>query len=206
MSIDVEKEMEAIGAVLKALDPLESKARQSVLDYVIRRLDIPLPSTQGGALPPKTSLPPGEPPLTPREPTDQVHIKDLVSGKKPRSAIEMATLIAYYLSHKAPQKDRTQTVNTKNIDTYFKIGGFKLPTKPQFTLANAKKAGYLDSVGDGNFKLNPVGYNLVVHSMPKASEQGARRPQQKKSSKKPEQSTRKPQREKTSRKKVAPSK
>ena len=205
MSIDVEKEIEAIGVLLKALEPLESKARQSVLDYVIRRLDIPLPSTQGGALPPKTSLPPGEPPLTPREPTDQVHIKDLVSDKKPRSAIEMATLIAYYLSHKAPQKDRTQTVNTKNIETYFKIGGFKLPTKPQFTLANAKKAGYLDSVGDGNFKLNPVGYNLVVHSMPKASEQGARRPQQKNPVKN-RNKAHGSHTEKPSKKKVAPSK
>jgi hypothetical protein len=198
MSIDVEKEIEAIGTLLKALGPLEPKARQSVLDYVIRRLDIPLPSTQVGAIPSKTSLPPSETPLIPRDLTEQVHIKDLVGEKKPSSAIEMATLIAYYLSHKAPQKDRKQTINTKDLEMYFKIGGFKLPTKPQFTLTNTKKAGYLESVGDGEYKLNPVGYNLVVHSMPKTSEQGTRRIQHKKLIKKPEQNTRKPKREKPS--------
>ena len=117
----------------------------------------------------------------------------------------MATLIAYYLSHKAPQKDRTQTVNTKNIETYLRLVDLNYYEAPIYA-RNAKKAGYLDSVGDGNFKLNPVGYNLVVHNMPKASEQGARRPQQKKSSKKPEKSRRKPQREKPSKRKVTPSK
>jgi hypothetical protein len=183
MSTDVDKEIGAIGTLLKALEPLDPKARQSVLDYVIRRLDIPLPKIQGG--PPDTSLmPPGEPPVITRETTGQVHIKDIVRDKKPRSAIEMATLVAYYLSHKAPQNERKQTVNNKDIETYFKIAEFKLPSQPRFTLTNTKGAGYLDAAGDGEYKLNPVGYNLVVHSMPKTSERGAHRPQRKKPSKK----------------------
>ncbi len=181
MSTDVDKEIGAIGTLLKALEPLNPKARQSVLDYVMRRLDIPLPTTQSGTLPPDTSLlPPGEPPVITREPTGQVHIKDLVRDKKPRSGIEMATLVAYYLSHKAPQNERKQTVNNKDIETYFKIADFKLPTQPKFTLVNTKGAGYLDAAGVGKYKLNPVGYNLVVHSMPKTSDRGAHRPQRKK--------------------------
>jgi hypothetical protein len=96
----------------------------------------------------------------------------------------MATLVAYYLSHKAPPNERKQSVNNKDIETYFKIGEFKLPSKPRFTLTNTKGAGYLDAVGDGEYKLNPVGYNLVVHSMPKTSERGVRGPQRKKPSKK----------------------
>lgn len=185
MSTDVDKEIGAIGTLLKALEPLEPKARQSVLDYVIRRLDISLPTTQVGTLPPDTSLlPPGEQPVIIREPTGQVHIKDLVRDKKPRSAIEMATLVAFYLSQKAPQNERKQTVNNKDIETYFKIAEFKLPSQPKFTLPNTKGAGYLDAVGDGEYKLNPVGYNLVVHSMPKTSEQSVRKPQRKKPSKK----------------------
>lgn len=185
MTTDVDKEIGAIGTLLKALEPLAPKARQSVLEYVMRRLDISLPTTQGGALPPDASLlPPGEPPVITHEPTGQVHIKDIVRDKKPKSAIEMATLVAYYLSHKAPQNERKETVNNKDIETYFKIGDFKLPSKPKFTLVNTKGAGYLDAVGDGEYKLNPVGYNLVVHSMPKTSERGARKPQRKKPSKK----------------------
>ena len=185
MTTSVDKEIGAIGTLLKALEPLDPKARQSVLDYVMRRLDIPLPTTQGGALPTDTSLlPPGEPPVITHEPTGQVHIEDLVRDKKPRSAIEMATLVAYYLSHKAPQNERKQTISNKDIETYFKIGEFKLPSKPKFTLVNTKGAGYLDAVGDGEYKLNPVGYNLVVHSMPKTSERGASRPKHKKPRKK----------------------
>lgn len=185
MSTNVDKEIGAIGTLLKALEPLDTKARRSVFDYVMRRLDILLPTAQEGALPPKASLmPPGEPPVITNEPTGQVHIKDLVRDKKPRSAIEMATLVAYYLSHKAPQNERKQTINNKDIETYFKIGEFKLPSQPKFTLVNTKGAGYLDAVGDGEYKLNPVGYNLVVHSMPKTSERGASRSQRKKPSKK----------------------
>jgi hypothetical protein len=185
MSTNVDKEIEAIGTLLKALEPLDPKARQSVLNYVMRRLDILLPTTQGGALPPDSSLlPPGEPPVITQEPTGQVHIKDLVRDKKPKSAIEMATLVAYYLSHNAPQNERKQTINNKDIETYFKIGEFRLPSKPKFTLVNTKGAGYLDAVGDGEYKLNPVGYNLVVHSMPKTSERGASRSQRNKPSRK----------------------
>lgn len=186
MSTNVDKEIGAIGTLLKALEPLDAKARQSVLDYVMRRLDILLPTTQGSALPPDASLlPPGEPPVITHEPTgQQVHIKELVRDKKPKSAIEMATLVAYYLSHKAPQNERKQTINNKDIETYFKIGEFRLPSQPKFTLVNTKGAGYLDAVGDGEYKLNPVGYNLVVHSMPKTSERGASRSQRKKPSKK----------------------
>lgn len=174
MPSDIDKEIEAIGTVLKALEPLEPKPRQSVLGYVIRRLGIqtqdPGESPPAGDTPPP---PPGEPPHAPDEQTTQVHIKDLVKEKQPRSAIEMATLVGYYLSHKVPQRERKQKITTKDLETYFKIADFKLPTKPQFMLPNTKNAGYLDAVGNGEYKLNPVGYNLVVHSMPKSKRMSA---------------------------------
>jgi hypothetical protein len=47
----------------------------------------------------------------------------------------------------------------------FKSAVFKLPADASFTLVNAKNAGYLDSIGGGQYKLNPVGYNLVAHRM-----------------------------------------
>ena len=37
------------------------------------------------------------------------------------------------------------------------------------TLPNAKSAGYFDAVGNGEYKLNAVGHNLVVHSMPRGA-------------------------------------
>lgn len=167
MSNDIDKEIEAIGVLVKALEPLDQKARQSVLRYVIRRLDIPLSTTQALTQTLKTKLVPGEPPSLAPDTSGPVHIKDLVQEKKPRSAIEMAALIAYYLSHRAPETERKTTITAKDVETYFKIAGFKLPTKPEFTLPNTKVAGYLDAAGEGEYKLNPAGYNLVVYNLPK---------------------------------------
>ena len=82
----------------------------------------------------------------------------------------MAALVAYYLANVAPKTDRKDRITAKDIETYFKIAEFPLPGKTQFTLPNAKAAGYLDAVGNGEYKLNAVGYNLVVHSMPRGAD------------------------------------
>lgn len=174
-----EQEIQAIGACLNALGPLDAAARQSVLDYVAKRLQVTVAATSGD--PAETipeTLPPGEQVGVESATKDECHISELVEEKKPRSAIEMAVLVAYYLSHKAPKGERKQTVSTDDLTTYFKIADFKLPKSPQYTLPNTKNAGYLNSAGGGEYKLNPVGYNLVVHSMPKSSER--KRPSKKK--------------------------
>jgi len=167
MAKDVDIEIEAIKTVLQTLTPLRQEVRQSVIDYVLKRLN--LAADRLSSFPSRGSLVeridasleaehprPGKP----------VHLRDLKDEKKPKSAIEMAALVAYYLSHIAPESERKEAISTKDIETYFKIGGYKLPSRPEFTLGNARNAGYLDSVGRGQYRLNPVGYNLVVHSLP----------------------------------------
>lgn len=108
-------------------------------------------------------LPPSSAVATP------AHIKDLKDQKKPRSANEMAALVAYYLANIAPQPERKTTVNTKDIETYFKIADFRLPEQIRVTLPNARNAGYFDPKGDGEYQLNAIGHNLVVHSMPRGA-------------------------------------
>jgi hypothetical protein len=44
-----------------------------------------------------------------------------------------------------------------------------LPEQIRVTLPNAKAAGYFDAAGEGEYKLNAVGHNLVVHSMPRGA-------------------------------------
>ena len=82
----------------------------------------------------------------------------------------LALIVAYYLSNLAPEAGRKKTVDQKDMETYFKIAKFVLPKQIRATLPNAKAAGYFDSAGDGKYKLNAVGYNLVAHSMPRGKD------------------------------------
>lgn len=183
----IDKEIEAIKVVLHALEPLSGDVRASVLGYVLQRLQIVLaPATQALGSGASTTIvdatriaaeAAGE------RQTSPTHIKGLKEQKKPRSANEMAALVAYYLANVAPKADRKDRITTKDVETYFKIAEFPLPEKTQFTLPNAKAAGYLDAVGNGEYKLNAVGYNLVVHSMPRSAE--VKTPSRRKPAKKP---------------------
>ena len=157
---DIDQEVEAIRTISSALQPLDDSGKQRVIEYVVKRF----------------ALQPAKPPTIAKsaqdflaessfsEVTDIRQLKDL---KKPKTALEMAALVAYFLSDLAPQNERKATVTTKDMETYFKIAGYRLPTALQQLLGNAKSAGYFDLVGTGEYKLNAVGYNLVVHNLPR---------------------------------------
>jgi hypothetical protein len=81
----------------------------------------------------------------------------------------MAALVAYYLAEVAPEAYRNQTMTAHDVKTYFKQAAFPLPSSAKMTLVHAKNAGYLESAGTGQYRLNPVGYNLVVHALPSQS-------------------------------------
>jgi hypothetical protein len=163
----IDNEIEAIRAVLSALEPLPPTVRTRVLEYVVKRLQVSIESVSSVPIEPVSATPAQQVP--PQENGSPTHIKDLKEKKKPRSANEMAALTAFFLSDLAPARDRKRTVNTKDIKTYFKIAGFPLPEHVNATLPNAKNAGYFDAAGGGEYRLNAVGHNLVVHSMPRGS-------------------------------------
>lgn len=182
MADPIDLEVEAIRDVLSALGPLSEQARASVLDYVTKRLGVPMiartPDTSITANRESTLPDLGDAGSVP------VHIKDLKEQKKPRSANEMAALVAYYLTSLAPADKRKKTVNQKDMETYFKIAQFPLPNQIRVTLANAKTAGYFDAAGNGEYKLNAVGHNLVVHSMPRGGTESSKRTRKKAKAKK----------------------
>jgi hypothetical protein len=169
MSEPVDHEIEAIKVMLAALAPLSEKARASVLDYVTRRLDLAPLATPIPAVGARSTLPV---PAPAGGAAAAVHIEEFKEQKRPRSANEMAALVAYYLMNLAPQDQRKKTINQKDVETQFKIASFPLPQQVRATLPNAKNSGYFDLVGDGEYKLNAVGHNLVAHSMPRGASKG----------------------------------
>lgn len=163
-------ELAAIKAVVEALQPLGDGARRHVMAYVAEALGIratsaaigdpgrqPAPTTSGLAVAASEAVMPA---------SATVDIRNLKEQKQPRTATEMASVVAYYLSELSPLEDRRAVVTAADIERYFKQANFRLPGRIAQTLPDAARAGYFDTTGRGQYKLNPVGYNLVAHGLP----------------------------------------
>lgn len=161
-----DRELEAIQIVVAALEPLDDHGRSRVLEYVLKRLQMATVRAPAAVQTVPHSTP------TPSTTRTIIDIRSLKEEKQPRSANEMAALVAYYLSEIAPEGERSDTVNAETLRRYFKMAAFRLPSHPRYTLWNATAAGYLENAGPGEYRLNPVGYNLVVHGLPRTGKGG----------------------------------
>lgn len=169
LTSEVDKEIEAIKTVLSTLSGLPQDIRNNVLAYVLKRLEIRLELP--GRQPDKTATtPPPTGEIYNSSAPEVTHIKTFKEQKKPKSATEMAVVVAYYLSQVAQGTEKKEAINAKDAVTYFKIADFPLSKQMRFTLVNAKSAGYLDSVGNGEYRLNAVGHNLVAHNLPRSGQ------------------------------------
>ena len=164
MADETDEGVSAISTIIAALKPLDEKTRAHVLDYVLKRLDLPLkaPLMQGEKKADEAD--------ESRERTSTLPMKDirsLAGLKQPRTVNEKVALVAFYLKNMAPQDERRDYITSEDIQRYFVEAGFELPTAPpNVTLGHAKNAGYLNALERGQWRLNPVGHNLVAHKLP----------------------------------------
>ena len=173
-TLSFRQEVTAIGEVLESLQPLSEQARERVLEYVVCALGIGIEPLIG-----RRAF--GQVASVSFEPLDSVTsdamarpgratgIRALKEAKQPRSANEMAALVAFYLSEVVPEPERRPTIEATDVQKYFNEAGFPLPKAINMTLTNAAGSGYFDRVEQGKFKLNAVGYNLVAHRLPPGS-------------------------------------
>lgn len=161
-------EVEALDLIVRTLDSLPPEQRIRVMLYLKGRLDA---SVSAGPTTSRASAGTPEPPSdhTRSETQKVTDIRQLRNDKAPRTDVEMAAVVGYYLQEEAPEGERKATFDRSDIERYFKQAGHPLPNRPAMTLTNAKNAGYLDLVGQGEYKLNAVGYNLVAHNLPAGS-------------------------------------
>jgi hypothetical protein len=170
----------AIDEALAALSSLDKREQQVAIATVCSLLDI-----NPGPTPPSPSR--GDKPAPPsgasnaeaaagavqeRTPPPAQHgldIRTLKEQKQPDSARQMACVAAFYLQEHAPDGEKKTTVNTADLERYFKQAGFPLPAKLAQILPDAKTAGYFEVSSRGEYKMTRVGYNLVAHSLPKSS-------------------------------------
>jgi len=159
-----DKELEAITSIIDLLTPLDELERSRVIEYVLKRLAM-------GAVQAAPTVASAEPSSSSGRGAiySEKDIRTLTAEKQPRSANEMVALVAYYISELAPEGEASRTINADIIRRYFKMAGFPLPSSTKNALTNATAAGYLTNVSRGEYKLNPVGYNLIVHGLPRSS-------------------------------------
>ena len=169
---EIKNELKAIETITNILGPLDKTIQQRVLRYAMQHLGLADQS------PPALLENIGTQVEQPNQRLQQqvVDIRSLHDQKQPSSDMEMAAIVAYYLSELAPEENRKDTIGTEDIKKYFNQAGHPLPKGYQFTLPNAKSAGYFESAGRGKYKLNPVGYNLVAYGLPRAKGESPSRP------------------------------
>jgi hypothetical protein len=164
-------ELQAIEAVLRALEPLEPPARNRVLGYVFNRLGLTTPTeVLGGPAAGSAGAGSAQAAVVPSgSPTQFTDIRTLADTKKPSTVQERVALTAFYLSELAPSAERKEEFSAKDLTRYLKQANLPIPARPRQALLDAKNAGYLDSgSARGTYRLNPVGYNLVAHRLPAA--------------------------------------
>jgi hypothetical protein len=182
---------QAIDLAMSALATLEKREQQIVISTICSLLDITdsvsgvgLASTHAGVTDGASAVPfsttgsvkhtdsndnvrKGE--HSQADDDRDIDIRTLRNQKQPSSVQQMACIVAYYLQEHAPKDERSKEVTTADLERLFKQAGYKLPSRMEQVLVNAKIAGYFESVDRGKYRLTRVGYNLVTHSLPKAT-------------------------------------
>jgi hypothetical protein len=167
----------AIDGMIEAISSLEEKDQQVAINAVCIHLGLSVPFQReipgnsmtppppGGVTPPTHSIPLGGQ-------MGRTDIRSFKEQKQPSSAREMACIVAFYLENLAPADETKTAISTSDITKYFKQAGYPLPSAIDQLLKDAKTAGYLDSGERGTYKLNPVGHNLVAHTLPRSGNSG----------------------------------
>ena len=182
MTGDADDGVSAITTIIGALKPLDESTRTNVLEFVLKQLGINLgtggaglsgPASPGGVAY-ETAFPTQATPS--RADTSELdNIRTLADEKQPKTVNDKVAVLAYYLKSLAPAGERRDYVTSEDIPSYFPSAGFELPVAPRMALTNAKNAGYLHALGNGQFRLNPVGHNLVTHKLPIGEKNGKAR-------------------------------
>ena len=162
---------QALDAIIETLKAFDANQQQTLIATVCDLLRI-RPRNEpksDGAVPVLTtvSIAPGTTETRRGRSTDETtDIRTLKEQKRPKSAAQMAAVVAYYLKEIAPDGERQDTIKTEDLETYFKQARFELPKKLEQLLADSKRAGYFEQVTRGEYRLTRVGHNLVAHRLP----------------------------------------
>ena len=177
-------DLDAVRTIVETLGTFEPEEQQRILRWTIEKIGLrPLfgPTAPAGSAISVSSAAPYVPsshsPATTSSTHGTVDIKTFIDQKQPRSDVQFAATVAYYLRFEAPQGERKDFINGDDLQEACRKANRDRLTKPYQTLMNAHTLGMLDKGSEkATFVINTVGENLVAMTLPGEGKTSARPP------------------------------
>ncbi|MBK9118387.1 MAG: hypothetical protein IPM18_02130 [Phycisphaerales bacterium] len=157
---------DAAKAIVAALDGMTKEHQTLAIKFAVETLGLQSPTA--AVSPPTSSASAAA--TTATTPSGGVahstDIKAFTVTKAPKSDQQFTAVVAYFYQFEAKPNERRDTIDAEVMKEAARLAGRPQVQRWSMTLTNAKNAGYLDSAGDGKYKLSSVGENLVAITLP----------------------------------------
>jgi hypothetical protein len=167
-------DLDAVRTITETLKNFKSEEQLRILRWVVEKTGLPqttVASSTGGSSASSTSsgsIPSTVQPLrNTSTASGGVDIKSFIDEKHPRSDVQFAATVAYYLRFEAPPNERKDYIDKEDLQEACRKAKRDRLKIPYQTLVNAHKLGLLDKGSEkATFAINTVGENLVAMTLP----------------------------------------
>ena len=175
-------DLEAVRAVVAALEPFEHKDRDRILRWACEKLGMQMPSATTAATLPdggvsrratrsEPEIAPQSDPLKPSGGGSD--IRSFILEKAPKSDSHFAATVAYYYQFEAAAGERKESIDKDDLIDACRKSDRKRPARPAQVLVDTFRGGLLDRGERGRYRLNSVGENLVAMVLPDGGDAGS---------------------------------
>jgi hypothetical protein len=157
-------DLDAVRAVIEAVQDFQPDEQQRILRWAMEKLGISVQVSSGYTPPSHTS---GSSAAPPQASGGTTNIKSFMLEKKPRNDVQYAAAVAYYYRFEAPEAEKKEFIDKDDLQEATRKALRERFSNPLQTLNNAHNLGLLDRGPEkGTFKINSVGENLVAMTLP----------------------------------------
>ena len=167
-------DLDAVRTIVETLKNFKPEEQQRILRWAVEKAGLPssiAPASSTGSSSPASPAGPvvasSHAPATTPSTNGAVDIKSFIDQKQPRSDVQFAATVAYYLRFEAPPAERKEAIDKDDLQEACRKAKRDRLKNPYQTLVNAHTLGLLDKGSEkATFVLNTVGENLVAMTLP----------------------------------------
>ena len=167
-------DLDAVRTIVETLKNFKPEEQQRILRWAVEKAGLPSSIALASTTAPGAPASPGAPvvpsshaPVTTPSTNGAVDIKSFIDQKQPRSDVQFAATVAYYLRFEAPPAERKESIGGDDLQEACRKAKRDRLKNPYQTLKNAHTLGLLDKGSEkATFALNTVGENLVAMTLP----------------------------------------